>query len=113
MRSGLGGRTRHVQVQWLWVQEAVERKDFGVKKVPSLENLADILTKPVPSEVFNKHLRELGFIFPPRLKVGEAVNSETICVMPPRGGVRDALPHHHVNALFPFGSIGHYGHDGM
>ena len=28
--SGAGGRTRHVKVQYLWVQRAVSRKDLRV-----------------------------------------------------------------------------------
>ena len=27
-RSGLGGRTRHIQLQFLWIQDALENDDF-------------------------------------------------------------------------------------
>ena len=67
-RSGLGGRTRHVQVQWLWIQEEVSAKTLEVKKILGTHNMADILTKPVPSEVFDKHLKAMGFRFPVRPK---------------------------------------------
>ena len=62
-RSGLGGRTRHIQVQWLWVQQAVSEKELAVAKVTGTENMADILTKAAPAEVLNKHLSEMGFEF--------------------------------------------------
>ena len=67
-RSGLRGRTRHVQVQWLWIQEEVSAKTLEVKKILGTHNMADILTKPVPSEVFDKHLKAMGFRFPVRPK---------------------------------------------
>ena len=48
-RSGAGGRTRHVKVQYLWVQGAVSRKDLRVAKVGTSENPADMLTMSVTS----------------------------------------------------------------
>jgi len=63
-RSGLGGRTRHIQVQYLWLQESVCKKELGLSKVASEDNLADILTKCVPNEFFNKHLQRMNFSFP-------------------------------------------------
>ena len=62
-RSGLGGRTRHVHVQHLWIQEAVERKELTVSKIHTKNNYADIFTKCVGADVFNKHLKAMGFIF--------------------------------------------------
>ena len=60
-RSGLGGRTRHVQVQYLWIQESLKNKQFCIGKVASEDNVPDILTKSVPSDVFNKHLATMGY----------------------------------------------------
>ena len=62
-RSGLGGRTRHVQVQYLWVQGELRNGNLGIAKVDSHSNPADILTKCVGADVFNKHLATLGFTF--------------------------------------------------
>ena len=71
-RSGLGGRTRHVQVQYLWVQGAVSRGEIKVEKVRGEDNLSDILTKCVPAEVLNRHLRAMNFIF-----LGDATNDDS------------------------------------
>ena len=62
-RSGLGGRTRHVQVQYLWVQDSIQKKELSICKVRGEHNLSDILTKPIGSEIFNRHLSRMQFIF--------------------------------------------------
>ena len=63
-RAGLGGRTRHVQVQYLWLQEMVAAKFMALSKVKTEDNVADILTKPVSREVLDRHLEAMGFAFP-------------------------------------------------
>ena len=45
-RRGLG-RTRHSDVQYLWIQEEVAEGRLKVDKVGTTENSADILTKAV------------------------------------------------------------------
>ena len=57
-RSGAGGRSRHVKVQYLWVQGAVSRKDLRVAKVGTSENPADMLTKFPQCRVFGSSLQE-------------------------------------------------------
>ena len=37
-RRGLGDKTRHVKVQYLWIQDAVENKELEIEKVGTLEN---------------------------------------------------------------------------
>ena len=37
-KRGLGGKTRHVKVQYLWIQDAVENKELEIGKVGTLEN---------------------------------------------------------------------------
>ena len=61
--SGLGGRTRHVQVQHLWIQNEVEKGALEVNKVGTAENCADIFTKPVAADTFYRHLKSMGFAF--------------------------------------------------
>ncbi|CAE8602804.1 unnamed protein product [Polarella glacialis] len=46
-RLGLG-RLKHVEVKHLWIQEAVRTRSVSVSKVDTQENLADLLTKPLP-----------------------------------------------------------------
>ena len=52
-RYRLGGRTRHVQVQILWIQEALREKGFNVEKASS-ENLAG----------YNNEMRTRGSVQP-------------------------------------------------
>ena len=58
-RSGIG-RVRHLAVGQLWVQEGLRRGDFTLFKVRGDQNPADLLTKSVPREVLDRHLRALG-----------------------------------------------------
>jgi hypothetical protein len=44
-RIGLG-KVRHMEVKYLWVQQAMKAKKFEVKKVAGEKNFADIGTKP-------------------------------------------------------------------
>ena len=57
-RQGLG-RTRHIDVQYLWVQQEVLSQRLQVQKVGTRENVADFLTKDVPDKVLSKHLETL------------------------------------------------------
>ena len=43
-RRGLG-KTRHIEVQYLWVQDNVNRKTMSVEKVGTKEDPADMFTK--------------------------------------------------------------------
>ena len=60
-RSGLGGRTRHIQVQHLWLQEAISNGEMRVRKVSSEDNVADMLTKCICGELLQKHFVSMGF----------------------------------------------------
>ena len=44
-RSGLSSRTRHVEVKFLWLQEAIKRKRIQWQKVHTTVNPADLMTK--------------------------------------------------------------------
>ena len=54
-RRGLGGKTRHVNVQFLWIRDAVENKEFKLEKVGTLENPADMLNKFLAGDAHSKH----------------------------------------------------------
>ena len=58
-RSGQG-KLRHLRVQALWVQEVRCARRLKYKKVLGSRNPADLLTKHVPRELLNAHLRTLG-----------------------------------------------------
>ena len=58
-RRGLG-KTRHIQVHFLWIQERVGNGDIILKKVWGGENPADLLTKTLDSPTLNRCLRTFG-----------------------------------------------------
>ncbi len=58
-RTGLG-KTRHIQVQYLWIQEKVANKEMEVQKVASDINPADMLTKHLRQELILRHLDTLN-----------------------------------------------------
>jgi hypothetical protein len=60
-RRGLG-KQRHVQTRYLWIQERVAAGDIKIRKVPGVENVADILTKVMPGTTLWKHMLTMGFI---------------------------------------------------
>ena len=79
-RSGLGGRTRHVKVQYLWIQGAVAQKDLRVKKVGTLENPADMLTKFLGAEPLGRHSTNVGYEFPAvDLNATKAKDNLSVC----------------------------------
>ena len=58
-RIGIG-KVRHVEVNQLWLQEKVSKKEIEVIKVGAAENLADALTKPVDAMAIKKHVEGIG-----------------------------------------------------
>jgi hypothetical protein len=60
-RTGLGGRCRHIKVQYLWIQEKVKSGELKLKKVIGTENSADLMTKAVGGETLDGHLQRMGF----------------------------------------------------
>ena len=58
-RQGLG-KTRHVRVQYLWVQERARGGDLAMRKVLGTENPADLLTKHLAASDMVRHLEALG-----------------------------------------------------
>jgi hypothetical protein len=58
-RAGLG-RTKHVQVKYLWVQEAVRNNTVRIARISGARNPADILTKPHAASRFVEVLRHVG-----------------------------------------------------
>ena len=57
-RRGLG-RTRHLDVQDLWIQDEITQGRLKLEKVGTKNNPADILTKVLPRDVMLKHLLAL------------------------------------------------------
>jgi hypothetical protein len=47
-------RTKHIDVRYLWLRQGVENGDFKLNYIPSKENVADIMTKPLGVTAFTK-----------------------------------------------------------
>ena len=60
-RQGLGGRSRHIKVQYLWIQTAVKDKELDIRKIPGTNNPADMFTKAVNEDLLSKYVKELGY----------------------------------------------------
>jgi hypothetical protein len=59
MKEGLSG-VRHIDTQFLWVQEAVRGKRIAVKKIDGKLNPADAFTKALSAHDLEGHLKRLG-----------------------------------------------------
>ena len=46
-----GSRSRHMEIRWHWLQEAVKNKEVVMVYLPTAGQLADVLTKPTPKHV--------------------------------------------------------------
>ncbi|GKD66143.1 hypothetical protein Tco_1308251 [Tanacetum coccineum] len=46
-------RTKHIKIRHHFLRDNVQKGNISIKKVPSEDNIADILTKPLKREPFN------------------------------------------------------------
>ena len=53
-------RGKHIERKYHLIREIVNRGDVVVKKIPTLDNLADPFTKTVMEKLFFKHLEGMG-----------------------------------------------------
>ena len=58
-RTGLG-KTRHIEVHYLWVQERIANKDMKLSKVWGHDNPADLLTKHLDTASMRRHMQLIG-----------------------------------------------------
>ena len=93
-RIGMG-KIRHMEVKFLWVQEAVKLRRVEVRKIPGVKNPADIQTKPKSS---NEQFEKLAAINGKLVKrprrcwadvAEEEVDELWAAVPQPRGGVEN------------------------
>ena len=61
-RHGLG-KVRHLEVRYLWAQEALRAKKFEVRKISGETNPADVLTKPLSASEMVAKLAAVGATF--------------------------------------------------
>jgi hypothetical protein len=52
-------RTKHIKIRYFWLKDRVDAKDVLVKYMPTGTMLADLLTKPLPGDLFIKLRRFL------------------------------------------------------
>jgi hypothetical protein len=48
-------RTRHIRIEWHFIREAVQNGDIHLEHVPSEDNPADAMTKPLRGPAFFRH----------------------------------------------------------
>jgi len=61
-RNGLSPKTKHMQLRYLWLQELYTTRKLKLRKVGTLDNLGDVLTKHVTPQVLTRLLGRLGLI---------------------------------------------------
>lgn len=59
-KEGLG-KAKHIQTQWLWVQQARRQKRLELAKVKGTENPADLMTKMLSEAVMRKHMSKMNY----------------------------------------------------
>ncbi|GJQ92421.1 hypothetical protein Tco_0003560 [Tanacetum coccineum] len=55
-------RTKHIEIRHHFLYDNVQKGHISIEKVPSVDNIADILTKPLKRESFNYLRLGLGMI---------------------------------------------------
>ena len=58
-RTGIG-KIRHLQTQYLWIQEVVNSGRVSINKVGTNDNMADLLTKYLDSSTIQHHVDRLN-----------------------------------------------------
>lgn len=56
------GRLKHIDVKFRFVRELIQRGQVAVQYVPSANQLADVMTKGLPSKAFLQHRTNLGLV---------------------------------------------------
>ncbi|GJW71702.1 hypothetical protein Tco_0128619 [Tanacetum coccineum] len=46
-------RTKHIKIRYHFLRDNIQKENISIEKVPSKDNIADILTKPLKREPFN------------------------------------------------------------
>ena len=48
-------RTRHIRIEFHFIRDAIQHHNIHLEYVPSADNPADVMTKPLRGPVFNRH----------------------------------------------------------
>jgi len=53
-KDSSGKRTRHFDIKYFYVTDLIQRGQIEIKYCPSIDMIADYMTKPLVSQKFNK-----------------------------------------------------------
>ena len=54
------GRMKHIDVRYHHIRECVKEGKVQLSQISTVDNVADILTKPLPKDAFNRHCENMG-----------------------------------------------------
>lgn len=54
------GRTKHIEIRYHYIRDMVKQGEVILKHISTGMMLVDPLTKPIPRDVFQAHMRSLG-----------------------------------------------------
>ena len=54
------GKTKHIDTKYNFVKDMVARKDVNLEYIFTHSMIADLITKPIPRDVFIGHVKSLG-----------------------------------------------------
>ena len=60
-RQGIG-KLKHIDVEFLWIQDEVRSRRLQVRRVRSEDNIADLGMKPLSKAVNAKHCTTMGYV---------------------------------------------------
>ena len=79
--SRLGpGKLKHIEAEYLYIQEKVKSKKLQLSKVGTLDNCSDVLTKHASKDALGRHSGRLGLKKPD----AEAAHQGVCAVLPRR-----------------------------
>ena len=61
-KTGLG-QAKHIQIQYLWLQEATRQGRLRCSKIHTDENGADLMTKALPADRVGYLMSVCGYVF--------------------------------------------------
>ena len=55
-------RSKHIDTKYHFIEECIERNEVELNYVKSQDQISDIFTKPLKSDIFNKFRNLLGIV---------------------------------------------------